>query len=149
MTEYLERAMFGLMGYPLIMAIWVALTSMLYLLQVRAHRFRTRGTLRLFITSGIMGVVIPSVSWVLGYTIDRYLNGSAQRVLVILAGPFLIILAFALVVTLIQHFLGADAETALRWAWPITVITYVIPIAFCFILSIFHQSWLTGHEPLY
>ncbi|MBM3473038.1 MAG: hypothetical protein FJX75_07225 [Armatimonadetes bacterium] len=149
MLAYLEQAMFNLMGYPLLMLIWVALTSMLYLLQVRAHRFRTRGTMRLFVTAAIMGVVIPGVSYVLGWIIDLNLDGTAQRVLAILAGPFLIILAFALAVTLIQRFLGADAETALRWAWVITVITYVIPIAFCFILSVFHQGWLTGQEQLY
>jgi hypothetical protein len=149
MLGYLEQAMFNLMGYPHLMAMWVALTSMMYLLQVRAHRFRTRGTLRLFVTAAIMGVAIPGVAYVLGWVIDLNLDGAAQRVLAILVGPFLIILAFALAVTLIQRFLGADAETALRWAWVITVITYVVPIAFCFILSVFHQRWLTGHESLY
>lgn len=149
MTAYLEYAMFRLMGYPHLMAIWVALTSMLYLLQVRAHSFRTRGTARLFITSAVMGVAIPAVAYALGYVIDFYLDGAAQRFLAILAGPFLIILAFAVAVTLIQRFLGADAETALRWAWAITVITYAIPILFCFIVAVFHQRWLTGQEQLY
>ena len=149
MTAYLEYAMFQLMGYPHLMAVWVAVTSMLYLLQVRAHRFRERGTVRLFLTSGLMGVVIPGVAYALGYLIDLYLDGAAQRLLAILAGPFLIILAFALAVTLIQRFLGADAETALRWAWIITLITYAIPVAFCFIISVFHQAWLIGREQLY
>jgi hypothetical protein len=149
MTAYLEQAMFNLMGYPVIMAIWVALTSMLYLLQVRAHRFRSLGTIRLFVTAAIMGIVVPGVAYVLGLTIDRYLNGSTQRLLVILAGPFLIILAFALVVSLIQHFLGADAETALRWAWPITGITYCLPILIFVIASVFHQKWLIGKDTLY
>jgi len=29
-------------------------------------------------------------------------------------------------------------------AWPITVIAYVIPLAFCFLLSFGKQTWLTG-----
>jgi len=149
MLGYLEYAMFRLMGYPLLMAMWVFVTSMLYLLQVRAHSFRERGTLRLFITSVIMGVVIPAVSFALGWTIDINLDGAAQRVLAILAGPFMIIVAFALAVSLIQRFLGADAETALRWAGVITLITYAIPIVFCFIFAVFHQGWLTGKEQLY
>lgn len=149
MVGYLEYAMFRLMGYPLLMALWVFVTGMLYLLQVRAHSFRTQGTLRLFVTSVVMGVVIPGVSWVLGYTIDRYLDGNAQRLLAILAGPFMIVVAFALAVTLIQRFLGVDAETALRWAWIITLITYAVPVVFCFILSVFHQGWLTGQQQLY
>jgi hypothetical protein len=91
-----------------------------------------------------MGITIPAVSWVLGTVIDRFLDGTNQRVAAIAAGPFLIILAFALAVTLIQRFLGADAETALGWAWPITAITYVIPIVLFFGYSVFHQRWLTG-----
>ncbi len=149
MIGYLEYAMFRLMGYPLLMALWVFVTGMLYLLQVRAHSYRTHGTLRLFITAVVMGVVIPGVSWVLGYMIDRHFDGNTQRVLAILAGPFMIVVAFALAVSLIQRFLGVDAETALRWAWVITLITYAVPVVFCFILSIFHQGWLTGQQQLY
>jgi uncharacterized membrane protein len=61
----------------------------------------------------------------------------------------MIIVAFALAVTLIQRFLGVDAETALRWAWVITIITYAVPVIFCFVLSIFYQPWLTGQQQLY
>jgi hypothetical protein len=150
MTAYLVTAMFRLMvGYPILMVLWVFVTTMLYLLQVRAHSFRSQGTLRLFVTSVVMGVVIPGVSWVLGYMIYRHVGGNARPLLFILAGPFMIIVAFALAVSLIQRFLGADAETALRWAWVITLITYVVPVVFCFIISIFHQAWLTGHQQLY
>jgi hypothetical protein len=149
MTAYLEYAMFRLMGYWHLMAIWVGFTSLLYLLQVRAHSYRSHGTFRLFITAAIMAVVIPGVSYALGWVIDLTLNGNAQRLLAILAGPFMIIVAFALAVTLIQRFLGVDAETALRWAWVITIITYAVPVIFCFVLSIFYQPWLTGQQQLY
>jgi len=149
MIAYLEGAIFFIMQSPLIMGLWVALTTMLYLLKTRAHRFRRQGTLRLFITSAIIGIAIPLATMVLGRLIQTELHGTARRVVVILSAPAVIVLAFALTVTLIQRFLGADAETALALSWPITVITYVVPIAFCFILAIFQQKWLTGQESLY
>ncbi|MGQ9730877.1 MAG: hypothetical protein ACUVX8_06325 [Candidatus Zipacnadales bacterium] len=149
MIAYWEQAIFSIIGSPLLMALWVALTSMLYLLHVRAHMFRPWGTFRLFATSGLMGVVLPLVSLFIGWLVATQLDGMSRRFVIIITAPFLVILVFALAVTLIQRFLGADAETAMNWAWPIALITYVIPFAFCFIYAIFHQKWLTGEETLY
>lgn len=144
MLAYLEGAIFAIMGQPLIMGLWVALTTMLYLLRNRAHMYRAWGTIRLFGTSGIMGVVLPLATMALGWVLRSQLVGTTRTAMVILSVPVIIILAFALAVTLIQRFMGADAETALTLAWPITAITYVVPLAFCFLLSLGKQQWLTG-----
>ena len=146
MLAYLERAIFAIMGQPLIMGLWVALTTMLYLLQKRAHMYRAWGTIRLFATSGIMGVVLPLATWLLGWVLHNQLMGTTRTAVVILSVPVIIVIAFALAVTLIQRFMGADAETALALSWPITAIAYVVPLVFCFLLSLGKQTWLTGAD---
>jgi len=146
MIEYLAQAIRFIMQQPLVMAPWVMFTSMLYLLQKRAHRFRRRGTFRLFLTSIILAATIPLTTTMLAWVFGTFLQEPTRTFVFLGMGPILIILAFALTVTLIQRFMGADAETALAMSWPIVVITYVVPLAICFILSVFHIPWLTGQQ---
>jgi hypothetical protein len=144
MLAFLAGAVRFIMEAPLVMAPWIMATSMFYLLQKRAHRFRRSGTIRLFATSAIMGVVIPVTTRILGWVFDTQLPDSTKQLTYIGMAPVLIILVFALAVTLVQRFLGADAETALALAWPIVAITYLVPLLIGFILSVFHNPWLTG-----
>jgi len=144
--DYLAQAIRFIMQQPLVMAPWIMFTSMLYLLQKRAHRFRRRGTFRLFTTSIIMAVTIPLTTTMLAWVFDHLVQEPTSTFLFLAMGPLLIILAFALTVTLMQRFMGADAETALAMSWPIVVITYVVPLIICFILSVFHIPWLTGQQ---
>jgi hypothetical protein len=149
MIGYLERSILYIMGSPVLMAACIMFVSMLYLVQKRAHRFRPQGTVRLFGTSAIMAVSIPLATTVIGWLIQTQLEGHTRELLTIISAPILVVFVFAVAVTLIQRFLGADAETALSLSWPIVVLTYVVPLAFCFILSIFQIGWLTGEEQLY
>jgi chromate transport protein ChrA len=146
MLAYLAGAIEFLMRAPLLMAPWIMFTTMLYLLQKRAHRFRRHGTLRLFATSIIIAVAIPLTTTLLAWVFDRFLQQPTRMFVFLGMGPVLVVLVFALTVTLIQRFMGADAETALALSWPIVAITYVVPLAICFILSLFHIPWLTGQQ---
>lgn len=149
MLGYLTQSIFYVMGTPVIMAAWIMFVSMLYLVHKRAHSFRPHGTFRLFSTCAIMAVSIPVATSIIGWVIQTQLQGQSRQVLTILSVPLLICFVFAVAVTLIQRFLGADAETALALSWPIVVLTYVVPFFFCFVLSIFQVGWLTGTEDLY
>lgn len=149
MLGYLEKSILYIMGSPVIMAAWIMFVSMLYLVQKRANSFRPQGTIRLFVTCAIIAVSIPLATTVIGWLIRTQLEGQTRQLLTIVSAPILVVFVFAVAVTLIQRFLGADAETALSLSWPIVVLTYVIPLAFCFILSIFQIGWLTGEETLY
>jgi hypothetical protein len=154
MVAYLAQAIRFMMHQPVIMGAWIAFTTMLYLLHHRVHRFRRHGTFRLFATCLIMGVAIPGTTTVMSWAFDRFIEPHAPQLAYSLTrqmvyvgmAPVLVVLVFALTVTLIQRFIGADAETAMSLSWPITAITYVVPLAICFFLSIFHIPWLTGEQ---
>ncbi len=143
MLPYLERAIAVIMGTPQLMTPWIMFTSMLYLLQKRAHRFRRHGTFRLFATSIIMAVAIPLTTTILAWVFERVLQEPTRMFVFLSMGPILVIVIFALTVTLIQRFMGADAETALALSWPIVAITYVVPLVISFVISVFHIPWLT------
>ena len=149
MVGYLTQSIVYIMESPVIMAAWIMFVSMLYLVQKRANSFRPQGTIRLFVTCAVMAVSIPIATSLIGWLIRTQLEGQDRQLLIIFSAPILVILVFAVAVTMIQGFLGADAETALSLSWPIVVLTYVVPLAFCFILSIFQIGWLTGEETLY
>ncbi len=150
MLAHLEQAIFYIMGQPLIMGVWVGFASMVYLLQNQVNRFRKMGELRLFGTSLIMAVAIPLATTIVGRVLATQFQGSTRQIVVVLFAPILIILVFALAMTLIQRFIGADAETAMSLSWPITLITYVAPLVLSFIYALFQDKWLgTSDSPYY
>ncbi|HJN19169.1 MAG TPA: hypothetical protein QGH10_26995 [Armatimonadota bacterium] len=150
MLDYLQTAILKLMGeQPLMMGLWVGFASMLILLRARVHRFRKMGEFRLFGTSAIMGVTIPLATWAMARFIVTQLHGPVGQVILVLTVPVIIILVFVLTVTLVQKFIGADAETAMQLSWPITLVTYVVPLALCFLLSLFQDRWLATGETTY
>jgi ABC-type Co2+ transport system permease subunit len=145
---YLAWSVDYIMEAYLIMGPWVLITSMFYLLSKRAHKFRRQGTFRLFATCVIMAVVIPLSTTLVGMALRRFVPGEGGQLVFIILAPVLLCYVFAIAVTLIQKYLGADAETALALSWPIVVITYAVPMVVFFLLSLFHIPWLTGQSAM-